>query len=150
MKVFIIFLGLLIANVTFITYQGDLSRYLRIQEFLKATAEECACGAAQYYDEEAFSRGVMAVDPVEAEKYAQYITAKAEDILLPETGGSLEYEMKILPGSTEGAGAGEPAGSPAVVVKLTLTTTDLFRLSFLKAEQVTRAAKYELVGTGGE
>ena len=73
MKVFIVFLGLLIANVTFITYQGDLARYLRLQDFLKATAEECACGAAEYYDEEAFSRGEMLVDAVEAEKYVKYI-----------------------------------------------------------------------------
>jgi len=143
-----VFLGLLIVNVTFIAYQGDMSHYLRVREFLKATAEECACGAAQYYDTEAFSRGAMVINEEEAEKYVAYITQKAEQVLAGGSGGTLAYEMNIE--GQGGPGGGEPSGSPAVVVKLTLTTADLFRLPFLKAEQVARAAKYELVGTGGE
>ncbi|MDD3350078.1 MAG: hypothetical protein PHC40_04380 [Eubacteriales bacterium] len=137
MKVFIVFLGLLIANITFITYQGDLARYLRLQDFLKATAEECACGAAGYYDEEAFSRGEMLVNAVEAEKYVKYITAQAEELLEADPGGTLSYQIEILPSEL-----------PSVEVQLTLKTSDLFRLSFLKVEEVTRTAKYELVGAG--
>lgn len=146
MKVFLVFIGLMLVNVTFIAYQGDLHRYLRIQEFLKATAEECACGAAQYYDEEAYSSGVMKVNEAEAEKYVKYIEAKAGAILTKETGGILDYQMEIT-----GGAAGEPSGPPAVAVRLTYTAaSDLFRLPFLSAEQVTRAAKYELVCADGE
>ena len=38
MKVFIVFIALLMVSMTFITYQGDLNRYVRLQTFMKAVA----------------------------------------------------------------------------------------------------------------
>ena len=107
MKVFLVFIGLMLVNITFIAYQGDLHRYLRIQEFLKATAEECACGAAQYYDEEAYSRGLMEGQRRGSGSLCElYYIESFAGILTKEIGGSLLYQMEII------EGAGEPERLP--------------------------------------
>lgn len=142
MKVFIIFIGLLILNVTFITYHGDLNHYIQLQTFLKATAEECAAGASLYYDEDAYSRGMMVINQTEANKYVNDLVERASQILSLEDTEGLSYEMKIADDSSGDLEQGMP---PNVVVTLRLTTADLFRLSFIKIEQVVRSAKYELV-----
>lgn len=142
MKVFIVFIGLLLINITFIVFQGDLSRYIQIQSVLKAAAEECASGAAMYYDEEAYSRGEMVINKTEAEKYADYILRRTAEILCPEGPGNLTYDMEIIDDKT--GGAADQGISPCVAVTIKLTAADLFRLSFLKMEQVIRSAKYEL------
>ncbi|MDD2215978.1 MAG: hypothetical protein PHE41_05355 [Eubacteriales bacterium] len=134
MKVLIVFIGLLIVNVTFVIYQGDLGRYIHLQTFLKAAAEECAAGAALYYDEEAYSHGTMIINQKEAIRYTDYIVEKATRILDLEEGENLSYEMEI----------DNWERSPTVAVTLQLTTRDLFRLPFLKVEQVVRSAKYQL------
>ncbi|MDD2216394.1 MAG: hypothetical protein PHR60_06810 [Eubacteriales bacterium] len=134
MKVLIVFIGLLIVNVTFVIYQGDLGRYIHLQTFLKAAAEECAAGAALYYDEEAYGHGTMIINRGEAIRYTDYIVEKATRILDLEEGENLSYEMEI----------DNLEKSPTVAVTLQLTTRDLFRLPFLKVEQVARSAKYQL------
>jgi hypothetical protein len=143
MKVFIVFIGLLILNVTFITYQGDLNRYVQLQNYLKAVAEECASGASLYYDEEAYSEGLMVINRVEAIKYVEDRVGRAFDSLNLEEKESLSYDIEIIDDSS-----GENL-SPYVIVTLRLNTNDLFRLSFLKVNRVVRSAKYELVDYGG-
>lgn len=134
MKVLIVFIGLLIVNVTFVIYQGDLGRYIHLQTFIKAAAEECAAGAALYYDEEAYSHGNMIINQNEAIRYTDFIVEKATRILDLKEGENLSYEMEI----------DNSERSPTVAITLQLTTRDLFRLPFLKVEQVVRSAKYQL------
>lgn len=141
MKVFIIFIALLIANVTFISYQGDLNRYVRLQTYLKAVAEEAAAGAALYYDEVAYSHGSMVINREEGQKYIEHLLARAGQTLDLKEGESLNAGIEILDDSN---GAADRGISPAVTVTLHLTVTDLFRLPFLTKEQVVRSAKYEL------
>ncbi|HAF60316.1 MAG TPA: hypothetical protein PLD22_06905 [Bacillota bacterium] len=141
MKVFIVFIALLIVNMTFITYQGDLNRYVRLQTFMKAVAEEAAAGAALYYDEVAYSNGSMVINREEGEKYIEYLLTRAEQTLDLKEGESLTAEMEVM---DDGSGAAEQGVSPSVTVTLRLTVADLFRLPFLSREQVVRSAKYEL------
>ena len=141
MKVFIVFIALLIANITFISYQGDLNRYGRLQTYLKDVAEEAAAGASLYYDEVAYSHGSMVINREEGQKYIEHLLIRAGQTLDLKEGESLNAEMEILDDST---GAADPGISPAVTVTLHLTVTDLFRLPFLTKEQVVRSAKYEL------
>ncbi|MGI6732838.1 MAG: hypothetical protein ACOX4J_01500 [Anaerovoracaceae bacterium] len=141
MKVFIVFIALLIVNMTFITYQGDLNRYVRLQTFLKAVAEEAAAGAALYYDEVSYSHGSMVINREESEKYLEYLLTQADQILDLEEGESLTAEMEII---DDESGAAEEGVPPSVTVTLRLTVSDLFRLPFLSREQVVRSAKYEL------
>lgn len=143
MKVFMVFLALCVINVNFIVFQGDFSHYLHLQTLLKATAEECAAGAGLYYDEEAYGEGKMVIAREEGEKY---ITSICRDMLsnagLSET-GRISWDMTVHDDRT---GRETGARGPSVEVTLTLHTKDLFRLSFLTVTQVTRSAKYELVG----
>ncbi|MGI6728142.1 MAG: hypothetical protein ACOX4P_06235 [Anaerovoracaceae bacterium] len=141
MKVFIVFISLLIVNMSCIIYQGDLNRYIQLQTFIKAAAEECAAGAALYYDEEAYGQGLMVINEQEALKYADYIVGKASNALCLKEGDSLAYEMQITDDGNRTGGLNEP---PSVEVELKFTTDDMFRLSFLKVDQVVRKAKYEL------
>lgn len=104
MKVFIVFIALLIVNMTFITYQGDLNRYVRLQTFMKAVAEEAAAGAALYYDEVAYSNGSMVINREEGEKYIEYLLTRAEQTLDLKEGESLTAEMEVM---DDGSGATE-------------------------------------------
>ncbi|GAB1475689.1 hypothetical protein MASR2M70_05210 [Bacillota bacterium] len=141
MKVFIVFLALLIVNTTFISFAGDLNRYVRLQTYLKAAAEEAAAGAALYYDEEAFGRGIMIINRDEGEKYIADQIARVEASLNLKEGESLRAEVEI---EDDMGGSADPGVTPAVTVTLCLTVTDLFRLPFVCREQVVRSARYEL------
>lgn len=141
MKVFIVFIAFLIVNTTFITFAGDLNRYVRLQTYMKAAAEEAAAGAALYYDEEAFSRGMMVINREEGEKYISGQIAQIERNLDLKEGESLRAEVEVV---DDREGAADPGAPPAVTVTLCLTVTDLFRLPFVCREQVVRSARYEL------
>jgi hypothetical protein len=152
MKVFIVFLGLLIINVSFLSYQGDMGRYVRCQAFLKAVAEECAAGAALYYDEDAYSDGKMRFYYEEGRKYIEYIIAESgKESPLPG-GSDITYEVEFQDdylgyengSGSPGGGAADSEGIPSVTVELTAETEDLFRLPFLAVTEIKRAAKYEL------
>ncbi len=141
MKVFILFLALLIVNVTFISYQGDMNRYVQLQTFLKAVAEEAAAGAALYYDENAYSHGSMIINREEGERYIEDLLTRATVKLQLNEGESLTAETVVM---DDNSGAADFGVSPSVTVTLRLTVADLFRLPFLEREQVVRSAKYEL------
>lgn len=152
MKVFIVFLGLFIINVSYLSYQGDMGRYVRCQAFLKAVAEECAAGAALYYDEAAYSDGKMRFCYEEGRKYIEYIIAESEkESPLPQ-GSDIAYEVEFQDDylgyesgqGSSGGGTAESGGNPSVTVELTAETEDLFHLPFLAVTEIKRAAKYEL------
>ena len=141
MKIFIVFLGMMLVSITFIAFQGDMAQYLRLQMAMKAAAEEAAAGAALYYDEEAYSRGLMVIKEEEARKYTDYIVKRAEEDMDLKEGESLEAVLEIC---DDEKGQREEGKGPSVQVAFILQTKDLFRLSFLRVQQVVRAAKYEL------
>ena len=149
MKVFIVFIGLLIINVSFLSYQGDMGRYVRCQTFLKAVAEECSAGAALYYDEAAYSGGQFQFNYEEGRKYIKYLIEESKREMPLPRNSIITYEVVFQddylgyeggPNKADGDG-GE---NPSVTVELTAVTGDLFRLPFLKVTEVRRAAKYEL------
>jgi hypothetical protein len=144
MKVMIVSLGLLIAGMTFVVFQGDMGRYMHIQTFLKANAEECAAGAALYYDEEAYSQGKMIICKEEAEKYVRHLVSEAGLRLSARQGGDLYYELIIA----DMEGDDLPDQAPCTQVILRYETEDLFRLPFLRVNQVIRSGKYELADYG--
>ncbi|MDO4553037.1 MAG: hypothetical protein Q4C22_05820 [Bacillota bacterium] len=141
MKVFVVFLGMMLVSITFIAYQGDMAQYLRLQLAMKAAAEEAAAGAALYYDERAYSQGFMVVDEEEAGKYVAYIAERAAADMDLKGQERLEYVMEI---HDDEKGYLKEGDSPSVTVTLTLHTEDLFRLSFLEVCRVSRGAEYEL------
>jgi hypothetical protein len=135
MKVFIVFLGIFLINVSFLSYQGDMGRYVRCQAFLKAVAEESAAGAALYYDEAAYSEGQLRFYSAEGLKYIEYIIEESQKEMPLPAGSAITYEAVFQD---------EGAEVPSVTVELTASTEDLFRLPFLEVTEIKRAAKYEL------
>jgi hypothetical protein len=154
MKVFIVFLGLFIINVSFLSYQGDLGRYVRCQTFLKAVAEECAAGAALYYDEAAYSDGQLRFYYEEGRKYIEYLIEESKRGMPLPQDSEITYEVEFQDDylgyengngtGTVSGGAVEREGNPSVTVELTAETEDLFRLPFLEGREIKRAARYEL------
>lgn len=149
MKVFIVFFGLLIINVSFLSFQGDMGRYVRCQTFLKAVAEECAAGAALYRDEAAYSDGRFRFHYQEGRKYIEHLIEESKKKMPLPYDSVITYEVFFQDdylgyeaGPDSGAEGGE--SNPSVTVKLTAVTGDLFRLPFLEVREVKRAAKYEL------
>lgn len=134
-------MGLLLVGVSFVIFQGDMNRYLQIQSFLKATAEECAAGAALYYDSEAYSLGRMYFQRDEASRYVAYMVEEAAGVMSLSGTEELTYELTI---SDERDGDLPLGQSPWVQVTLCYETEDLFRLSFLEVNRVVRSGKYEL------
>jgi len=141
MKVFIVFIGMLIINISFLSYQGDMGRYIRCQTFLKAVAEECAAGAALYYDESAYSDGWFQFRYEEGHKYIKYIIeASKKKMPLPED-SIISYAVFF---EDDSLGYESDNEIPSVNVYVTAVTRDMFSLPFIEVTQVERAAKYEL------
>lgn len=156
MKVFIVFFALLIINISFLTYQGDMGRYVRCQAFLKAVAEECAAGAALYYDEDAYSDGRFCFRQEEGLRYIEFILQESGKQMPLPHGSTIAYEVLFQDDAVgyqddrgSGPSGGGPDGelgssNPSVTVELKAATGDLFRLPFLKVTEIKRRAKYEL------
>ena len=156
MKVFIVFCGLMIINISFLSYQGDMGRYVHSQTFMKAVAEECAAGAALYYDEEAYSDGCFQFRYEAGIEYIEYILKEAECRMpLPESSkltyrvsfqdDNLGYEDRTLEPDSKANGTYESKpGIPSVTVEISAETEDLFHLPFLEVTHLKRKAKYEL------
>lgn len=142
MKVFLVFIGLFIANVTFIAYEGDMSRYMELQNMLKTLAEDCAAGAALYYDEAAYGEGNMVFNQDEAVEFVETRVEQAKALLQLSPTEALTYQMIVV--DKQYPDPEDPGGAPSITVTLQLDTEDLFRLSFLTVKQVVRSAKYEL------
>ncbi len=62
MKVFIVFLALLIVNVDLMNFHSGLGRYIELQNIFKMASEECAAQAALLLDEVAYAQGQIVFD----------------------------------------------------------------------------------------
>lgn len=140
MKILLIFTAILVINMSFIVYQGDMNKYMQAQTYLKITAEECAAGAALYFDEEYFSQGKMVFNYDEGEKYIKYLIEQEESRMPFPKGSKMTYSL----GFEDDLQGFEKEPIPAVTVRLKVETEDLFRLPFLTVTSVERGTKYEL------
>jgi hypothetical protein len=167
MKVLIVFFSILIINISFLIYQGDLGRYLRAQNTVKAVAEECGAGAALFFDQSAYSEGYLIADKEEALKHIAYIldTPAVKEMLkqgeltlskalfFDDSGKSSTFVNGTLVSESsftypyhfvDELGKDILIREPSVVVTITVPTEDLFRLPFLEVRSITRSALYEL------
>ncbi len=146
MKVLIVFLGLLLINVSFLSFQSDMDRFEKLQITLKAAAEEAAAGAALCQDEAQYGKGFLVIDSDGAEEYISFVADDVERRLPVHMEAQVDYEMQIFDdekgydGMTE---RGVEKEYPAVWVRLTLCSRDLFRLPFLEKTVVRRSATYQ-------
>lgn len=146
MKVLIVFMAIFVINVSFLSYQGDMGRYVQSRNFLKAAAEECAAGAALYYDREAYGQGQFRFSYEEGEKYIEYILEHGMAAVPLPQGSSISYEVAFQDDNLgyENDPDGDERNIPSVTVTLNAKTQDLFALPFFEVTEITRAARYEL------
>ena len=146
MKTFVVFLALMLLNVSFLSFHTDMDRYQKLQVYLKAAAEEAAAGGALCRDEEAFGSGLLAVREDDARRYAAFIIEGAEKELQESIGGSAEWKVEIFDDEKGYGGCekyGLTQGLPAVLVSVNIKCRDLFRLPFLSVTSVKRSAVYQ-------
>jgi hypothetical protein len=133
---------------SFVFYQNDMGRYMRAQTALKALAEECAAGAALYFDEEAYADGHMIFNETEARAYIAHLLATSE-VPSPDVKATGTVAATVSFYDDRGS-YGAIVGSfgvvmhPAVAVRLSVTTEDVFRLPFLTVTKLERETMYEL------
>lgn len=146
MKTFIVFLALILVFTSFLCYTSDLDRYVKLQNHLKALAEDCACGSSLFADENEYSEGRLVIDESSALRYTDFLTREAVRNMPPLADGHISAKVTIYDDAKgyEGAAAyGFKSGLPGAVVTLTYSGHDMFRLPFLKVTQVTRTAVYQ-------
>jgi len=139
-KTFLVFLSIFLVSITFLVYQGDLAHYIQLQEYLKGLAEECASGAALYFEENAFGQGAFIFSETEARAFVTHLVEQGGEALAESGEGVLTYEMELFDAEKGFDAEGE---IPSVQVTLTYTCPDLFRLPFLRVTEVCRQARYE-------
>lgn len=141
MKIFIVFIGLLVINVSYLSYQGDMENFVRKQAFLKFTAEECSAGAATLIVEEEYSAGRIVFNYEAGQSYAdEYINYVKEKTKIKGTllcklsfeDDNLGYNMENI------------EGIPAVNAVVRFETEDIFRLPMITLTEIERSARYEL------
>ncbi|MDR3295357.1 MAG: hypothetical protein LBT26_05970, partial [Clostridiales Family XIII bacterium] len=146
-KALIVFLALTLLCTGFIFQQGDMGRYVRAQTTLKALAEECAAGAALYFDEEAYADGHMVFNQAEGQRYIAHMVGAASLGADVEAAGAISADVFFY---DDRSGYGQNVGKygvvyhPSVVVRLTAPAKDVFRLPFFSVTSLARTAMYEL------
>lgn len=172
MKIYIIFMALLMTNLSFLVYQSDMTDLLLLENEMKTAAEEAACGAGQYYDEASFSEGYYVFKRAEGLKWTEHFLSRytgeaaGEAPLRVSVIESLESEVYFFDDSgkcnvykngefhecfefeypyitVDDEGYEFVVTSPSVVVKLNAVFHDIFRLPFLKYDNIVRSAMYE-------
>jgi hypothetical protein len=146
MKVFIVFFAMLIINISFLSYNSDMDRYVKLQTHLKALAEESAAGASLFYDQEAYSKGSLYFDRESATEYVNFLVENAEchyPIFSEGYITSEEIFFDDMNGYAASQGYNVQKESPAVVVTLTYCGQDVFRLPFICVQNVSRTATYQ-------
>ena len=153
MKVLIVFLGLLMINVSFLSYHSDMDRFEKMQITLKAAAEEAAAGAALCQEETQYGKGFLVIDEKGAEEYVSFVAKDVERKLPQSMEAKVDYEMEIYD-DEKGYSRMEQHGIeeevPAVWVRLTAHSKDLFRLPFLEKKVTRRSAVYQWNNWKGE
>ncbi len=138
MKVFLVFIALFMINLTFVVYESDLGRYILMQRTVKAAAEECAAGASLFYDAEEYSEGRYVFLYEESIKHVEYLLSEMQK--KHKLYENLSYDIAF----EDDLQGYESKQIPSVLVGLTVTTPDLFRLPFFTVTNIQRISKYEL------
>ena len=146
MKVFLVFLAMLLLYMSFMCQWSDMDRYARAQRALKELAEEIACGAALLLDEDSYSGGLLCIDKWAADHLAFDLLQRASVAPPFEAPGVLSARIEIFDDESGYEEAGERGllpGCPAVSVELTYSGREMFRLPFIIVTCMQRTAVYQ-------
>ena len=141
MKVFIVFLGLLIVNANLMNFHGGLGRYIELQNTFKMASEECAAQAALLLDEEAYREGVIVFDYEAGQKDAMNYLAhichgfgiyNGYDLTLQYEDDRRSYSIT------------NPGRLPRVTATISVDVSSLFTRTPLKSSFIERSSCYEV------
>lgn len=149
MKTLIIFLGMLMMCISGLIYQADANWYTHDVVMLKQMADEAACQAALCIDEEAYGEGEYCFRYDESERYAREYILSAQEMLKAELIGDVRYEISFEDDRRGYLPANEKQ-NPAVFVRLTADTQDMFRLPGLSKINLSAYSRYETMLLGQE
>lgn len=149
MKVLIVFLGTLLMCLSCLTYQADAHAYRHDVVLLKEMADEAACQAGLCVDDEAYGRGDYCFAYAQAAQYAEeYIAAQQSALnatLICDIACVISFED-----DAKGYDKANREQKPAVTIRLTADTEDMFRLAVLKKEKIVASSRYEIEAFGVE
>ena len=149
MKVLIVFLGILLMCLSCLVYQADANAYKHNVVLLKEIADEAACQAGLCVDEEAYGRGVYCFDYAQAAQYANEYIAAHQDALKAKLTCDIACDISFED-DAEGYSKENKEQKPAVLIRLTAFTEDMFRLAGLKKGKIIAASRYEIEAFGEE
>ena len=134
MKIFIVSLGIILAQISGIVFASDLFLYNNAKFQLKVLTEECACGTAlNCYSEELEEGAIDYSDPAIAEEYAVTLVSYANSNSPAFKNGTLEI-VSFTPEDY------------AVTVELRYTAeSDYFRLPLISERVISHESRYEFV-----
>lgn len=132
MKNFLVFMAMLIINLSFLTFRSDMNRCIRMQARIEKFAAECAMGATQILNPEAYSLGDMDCELEAAQSYVEYMVEKFNKSDTLAGRGRLSAVLDI-------AEAGEGI---TVEVTVNYSGQDMFRLPFLHLSTFEKTGVY--------
>jgi len=165
MKVFLVFMALVIMNVNTMIFHDDLRAYRQICDQVETAAENSASGAAMYFDLEKYADGYLVYDVEEARSL---IKSQAERLEEMYEGLSASVHYRAVFYNEDGSGIMIQDGSnaetfdfafpvqgqetavdgeglirePSVSVYFELEIDDVFRQPFLKADKADGGSVY--------
>jgi len=146
MKIFIVFFAILVLNISFLCFNNDMDRYVKLQSHLKSLAEESAAGASLFKDEEKYSQGILVINDSAAIAYIDFIIKKAMENSQNYRDGIITKSIFFfddLRGYDQASDLRIDHQRPCVVVSLTFTGKDMFRLPFICVKSISRTASYQ-------
>ena len=133
MKVFMVFLALVLVFSAALVFSSDISEYVRLQKRLKVLAEDCAEAAALCVDKKASeASGALVIDLARGRAAAEELCRKTASS--GAFGKDARISVKI-----------SPYGSCGVRAELVFSGRDLFRPAFLRLDSFSRSAAYEWI-----
>ena len=132
MKVFIVFLALIVLFSGIFSFRTDMDRYMLLQRRLKVLAEDCAEAAAMCIDtRRSKEEGRMIIDLGKGQLAAEKLIESSALMDAFAFGGA---RLQVLI---------SPEGASGVRADVSWQGPDLFRLSFITKKAASRSAAYE-------
>lgn len=140
MKVYIVFIGLLIVHVGFMAFNQDMGRYLMLQNLFKDTSEECAAQAALLLDEEEYYQGHVIFLKDDGDSRRALENACEKIGLEDGYTLTLSYEDDSTTYSLDNQDE-----NPRVTATITINVSALFRTNLFRDAVITRSSCYEIL-----
>lgn len=165
MKVFMVFIALVIMNVNMLIFHDDLRICRQIDGQVRTAAENAASGAAMYFDPVRYADGYLVYDTGEARKVIMAQTEKLEEKLADRDSGihwravfynedgsgmimyddreveSFSFQFPADGSEAELEGI-ELIREPTVAVRYEIEMEDVFRQPFLRADKAVGTSAY--------